>query len=635
MTTTAFLVAVDGRRISVDPSQFPHVGRLAHQLGEHWQTSFQGTGGSSSTPSSYATSIRDLLLYLNAQSPPPEDIRFLDVVALDGWVDSMRQRLSRETTRARATHMRVLLDNVDPSLLHESLTDGRVLRWRPDVERGGTPLSDLTPGQWAALRKVVKRAVFDTTMRIGAARAVARAGAHPDEHPDGWRSQPHVFWAILNNAFDLDAFTAANARRPWPDWMLPFRPKVRYGRTGLAYVADRISEHLFPTMLDMAGFWPAMAATTGLPPESVGDLEVGWFDTPAGGDLTILRYRKQRRGAPTTPLLLLAKPRFSAQRLRDTYTDLTAPLRTRTTESHASRLWLFAVATSGGQIDVRVPTLATRHFTRWIHQSGLLDADHIAAVSHARAERRQDAARRNGRAPTTHLRPLEPWTGPIDPRRIRKTDKARRIVIGGLAAANDHTVRVLIAHYTNSDLVRVRSALLINDIADTLVAFANGPRPATVVASDAAEEALDSRPASAALADLLGITEPQLHDILRGRHNIGTVACIDPEASPYDEPGRFCRRAGSELCLSCPQAVVLRDHVPTLWAEVERLERIAATMTGDDFGVVHGEHHRLLLDLLSCFDRDGVGAYRAHGTIPSRPGAVPAPGRLQRRRARR
>ena len=122
---------------------------------------------------------------------------------------------------------------------------------------------------------------------------------------------------------------------------------------------------------------------------------------------------------------------------------------------------------------------------------------------------------------------------------------------------------------------------------------------------------------------------------MRGRHNIGAVACIDPEASPYDEPGQFCRRAGSDLCLSCPQAVVLRDHVPSLWAEVERLERIAATTTGDAFAALHGDHHALLLDLLTCFDPGGVNAYRERGTIPTTHGAAPAPARLQRRRARR
>ena len=45
------------------------------------------------------------------------------------------------------------------------------------------------------------------------------------------------------------------------------------------------------------------------------------------------------------------------------------------------------------------------------------------------------------------------------------------------------------------------------------------------------------------------------------------------------------------------QAVVLHEHVPALWSEVERLERIAATIPGDAFSALHGDHHALLLDL--------------------------------------
>ena len=95
-----FVVDRDSRRITVDTTQFPMVARLAVQLASHWQESFTGSGGSASSPASYATSLHDLLAHLNDQETPPQDLRFLDDVALDGWVDDMRDQPHRERPAA-------------------------------------------------------------------------------------------------------------------------------------------------------------------------------------------------------------------------------------------------------------------------------------------------------------------------------------------------------------------------------------------------------------------------------------------------------------------------------------------------------------------------------------------------------
>lgn len=640
MTGTTYIVEIGRRRATIDTAKFPRAGRVAGRLASHWMESFKDYGAETSTPRCYATALGDLLGYLNGLAAPPQDMRFVDEVTLDGWVDDMRGRLGRESTRLRSTSVRVLLDNIDVGELHETLTDGHVLRWRPDVERGGVPLSDLAPGQWAALRKLAKRSVIEATTRIRSARAVAAQGCDPGDNLDAWRVKDNVYWAALNGRLDVDRFAAALYRRRWPDWSAPLRPAALSGPRAAGYVADRIREQLLPTLLDMAAFWTAMAVTTGLPPESVNDLEIGWFQTPPGGELTILRYRKQRRGAPTLPLLLLARPQFCAQRLRDTYVELSAPLRARATPDDADRLWLYALARGGQDVRVNVPNHTTRHFTRWVHAAGLLDADHIANVEQQRTDRaagpRSLLSKPAARTAASRLRPLEAWTGPVDPRRVRKTDKSHRLVMYGLAAAaNDHTVRVLIAHYTNSDLVRVRSALVITEVAEALTVFASGPRPTTIVTAEAAEEAATNISARADLALMLGVTGERLDAVLAGRHTIGAVACVDPYASPHDDPGRFCRQAGTELCLSCPQAIVLAEHVPGLWSEVERLDRIAATMTGDSFASMHCEHHATILDALGVFDPAGVAAYRARGVIPTHPVGELAPAPLRRRRVRR
>lgn len=639
MTDTAYVVEIGRRRARIDTATFPTVRQVADRLASHWTESFKDYGSETSTPRGYATALRDLLGYLNGMAAPPQDLRFVDESTLDGWVDDMRARLGRESTRSRATSVRVLLDNIDVGELHETLSDDNVLRWRPDVERGGIPLSDLAPGQWAALRKLAKRSVIDVTTRIQSARAIAANGCDPGDELDGWRIKENIYWVALNGRLDVDRFAAALYRRRWPDWLAPFRPAALSGTLAAGYVADRVKERLLPTLLDMAAFWTAMAVTTGLPPESVNDLEIDWFDTPPGGDLTILRYRKQRQGSATLPLVLLARPRFSAQQLRDSYVALSAPLRPMATPGEAGRLWLFAAMRAGHEVRVRMPDHTTHHFTKWVRAARLLESDYIAGVEQARthriAEARSQQSKPAARTAASRLRPLEAWTGPVDPRRVRKTNKSHRLVMFGLAAAaNDHTVRVLIAHYTNSDLVRVRSALVITEVAEALTVFAAGPRPTTIITAEAANEVGTNATARAELSGMLGITEERLDAVLTGRHTIGAVACIDPYASPHDNPGRFCRQAGSDLCLSCSQAIVLAEHVPALWSEIERLDRIAATMSGEAFARMHSEHHATTLDALGVFDLDGVATYRARGVIPIHPIGELAPVPLRRRRVR-
>ena len=640
MTGTTYVVEVGRRRARIDVGRFTRVPRVADRLASHWAKSFQDYGSATSTPSRYAAAVRDLLAYLDRLDAPPQALRFVDEALLDGWVDDMRSRLGRESTRSLATSVRVLLDNLDVGELHEDLTDGTYLRWRPDAERGGVPLADLTPGQWAALRKLSKRSVIDVTARIRSARAIAAGGCDPGDDPDGWSQKANVYWAALHGQLDVERFAAALYRQKWPDWLGPFRPRALSGAQAAGYVANRVREQLLPTLLDMAAFWTAMAVATGLPPESVNDLETGWFDTPPGGDLTVLRYRKQRRGRATLPLVLLARPQFSAQQLRDTYVELSAPLRPLATPEEADRLWFYAVVSAGREVQVRVPDHETHPFPRWARAVRLVEPGYIASVEEARRQRilaaRSLQAKPIARGAASRLRVLEPWTGPVDPRRIRKTDKSHRLVMYGLAgAANDHTVRVLIAHYTNSDLVRARSALLITDVAEALTVFAAGPRPTTVVTTEAAGQVATSASARSDLAGMLGITEEKLDAVLSGRHTIGAIACTDPYASPHDDLGRFCRQAGSELCLSCPQAVVLAEHVPSMWSEVERLDRIAATMTGESFARAHGEYHQTALDVLSVFDPAGVAGYRERGVIPTHPVGEVAPVQLRRRRVRR
>lgn len=643
MAGHAFSVEVaDGHSVTINTDAFPRCARLAVQLAAHWRSSFAGV--TSSSVSVYATTLRSLLRYTERLDGPPPDLRFLDAQVLDGWVRSLRETSSAGFARQRATCMRVLLDNLDPELLHESLTEGSgVLRWRPEVERGGlASVPDLTPGQWEALRKVAKRQVFTITCRLMAAQREAAGGCDPGDDPVAWSKRENVSWLALHGRLSADALLESlrGGRRcaPWPAWALEL---IRPGTVGIWAAKQIVAEmyhRVHPHRLDAASFWVAMLIATGLPPESVTDLEPDWFDTPPGGAITLLRYRKQRRAAPTVPLVLLATTRFSAQRLRDSYLALSVPLRRLAGDSSAgAKLWSHATTSRGGSLSVGALDAYGRHFPRWLKAVGLTDA---AQVRDMDAARRHRVTARGGRGLSSRtrgvrLRPLEPWTGPADPRRIRKTDKAQRLVLHGASmAANDHTVRVLIAHYTNSDLVRIRSAHIVTGVAETLTYFAAGPRRPTVIPAPIAEEALAYEDALTGLANLIGLDPGKLTAVLAGRQTIGSAACRDPYDSPHDTAGQFCRQAGGELCVSCPQAVLLAEHVPALWAELERLDRVGATISPTDFTVLHGERHRLIVDLLSVLDPDNIARYRERGIVPGSHHGDEIPVRLRRRRAR-
>ena len=175
--------------------------------------------------------------------------------------------------------------------------------------------------------------------------------------------------------------------------------------------------------------------------------------------------------------------------------------------------------------------------------------------------------------------------------------------------------------------------MVINEVGDTLTAFAGGPRPAVVLPPSVTDEAISNASTRSRLAELLEVSDTAISTIVDGSHTIGPVACLNPYRSPHDEEGRFCRQAGSQLCLTCSNAVITGEHVPPLWDEVERLDRVAATMAGDAFRALHGETYQTLLHILEVFDPEAVARYRQRGIVPPHPSAL-TPARLVRRRAR-
>lgn len=80
------------------------------------------------------------------------------------------------------------------------------------------------------------------------------------------------------------------------------------------------------------------------------------------------------------------------------------------------------------------------------------------------------------------------------------------------------------------------------------------------------------------LARTLGVSKARLRQILKGRLDTATVACVDMQNSPYSPKGAPC--AASFLnCFSCRNAVATPKHLPRLVALFDALDEISSAVS--------------------------------------------------------
>jgi hypothetical protein len=187
----------------------------------------------------------------------------------------------------------------------------------------------------------------------------------------------------------------------------------------------------------------------------------------------------------------------------------------------------------------------------------------------------------------------------LDLSRLRKTGKAQRYreVKGDIEAfADDHTTQVAYENYANTEALRPTHETAVANAQRTAVRRAE--MACTVVLPDE-EERL--RADGNAASQALGVPVNRALPILRGEQDVFVSACKDIRNSPFAEPGVVCP-AGAWGCLTCPNAVVTRRHLPNLIAQLNFFAEQRLRMHEEEWESAFGKSNKAGLAALARFD---------------------------------
>lgn len=141
-------------------------------------------------------------------------------------------------------------------------------------------------------------------------------------------------------------------------------------------------------------------------------------------------------------------------------------------------------------------------------------------------------------------------------RRLRKVVTTREALADPARYLRDgrrHTARTFFDHYTNSTVLRAHAGrVLVEAINETFDDAVNGP----TVILPAAEALLNS----GATSDSIDLATFTLLE--SGELETTMAACRDPLTSPHSPKGHPCAVSDAGDCFACPNALILRRHLP-------------------------------------------------------------------------
>lgn len=332
------------------------------------------------------------------------------------------------------------------------------------------------------------------------------------------------------------------------------------GREGFDALVRAAREALFPTYATQTAYRLLFGVYTGIVPDGIDSL--GWGDIDWAGDQQILLdYVKGRTGPEG-----LALP-ARAVRLLARWLEHSAPLRRFAPAQLQNRVWIAAPGPGGRSAAGGRVAAPTGHATvnRWAQRHDLRGDDDVPLVLH------------RSRIRTTYQNVLarRGWTGrtTIDP---------------------NHTARVEGDHYLSATTPAQRDAveaIVEAGQADLL----RRALPAVVLSGDRAVELIAGFPDA---VSRLGLDEGVVAELVGGRRDVFTAACVDQLAGEHGPKGSPCP-ARPWVCLLCPLAVFLPRHAPNLLRLGAYFTRQSQQMPTDQFLRVFGPYaQRLDNDIL-------------------------------------
>ena len=210
-----------------------------------------------------------------------------------------------------------------------------------------------------------------------------------------------------------------------------------------------------------------------------------------------------------------------------------------------------------------------------------------------------------GRWITRHL-PDRDISLPHVYRRLRKTVTTREALADPVRYLRDgrrHTARTFFDHYTNSTVLRAHAGrVLMDSINEVFDAAVGGP---TVILPEA--ENLISRGTPVQM-----LTPEEVEALKRGELETPMAACRDPLDSPHGQEGHLCPVATTGDCFACPNALILRRHLPAALrlAELTHPDRAAKIeVWAQRWRMVHDT---LTQAVLPAFSDDDIADATAH-----------------------
>lgn len=145
---------------------------------------------------------------------------------------------------------------------------------------------------------------------------------------------------------------------------------------------------------------------------------------------------------------------------------------------------------------------------------------------------------------------------PCDWRRFRKNVTAAEALAAPARYLRDgrrHSAATFFDHYTNSPVLRAQAGrILVEAISERFDEAVAGPLVVTPDAEDLLREG----------ADVDALPHEQFEQLDRGELDTPMAGCRDPHQSPFTPEGHFCSVSTTGDCFSCPNAIVMRRHLP-------------------------------------------------------------------------
>ncbi|MFZ0378878.1 MAG: hypothetical protein WAL38_13710, partial [Solirubrobacteraceae bacterium] len=413
---------------------------------------------------------------------------------------------------------------------------------QPRRKSAHPPLAPYSDREWDRLIGCCRRVIATARAEHDAALAAASAGQDPAVA--GW-SRENVLWLLHRDG-------------PLTKRQIADRLGVGTAQISRWGGASYLARALFVTRDVAIAYRLLLGATSGIVPDGIDELDLSDIDW-AGDTTVLLAYIKNRTGPESLNLT-----RRAGMVLRQ-WLAHSAELRRFMPEPIREHLWV-SFSPGAGKARITAPMLGPASVSRFVARNGLLDDGGAPFSVHRVRIRTTFHARRD----------KSRWTGrtTIDP---------------------NHSARVEGDHYLSSPTPAQRDALeaIVEQAQGDLVRKSLAP---VVIATDTAKAAA-GLPAA---VSQMGLGDEVLRELLGGRRDVFTAACVDPLAGLHGPAGKPCP-ARPWVCLLCPLAIFAPRHLPNLLRLKAFFARQFNQMTTGQFVAVFGAYAQRLDEILPHF----------------------------------